>query len=137
MSENNKQNNRLANNALALLARLAITQYQQKFDIKAGPEQILALLRWAAASDKADVNALLVNCGEAMSSAHRRFFESNDIRFEPLADRSVAATEMTYRGKKILKQTHSQESVAESKNDGEDGRKGKRKITYRGQEKWV
>lgn len=118
------------NVALATLSDLAAAKDNRVFEPEQGSEQVLALLQWAVASRDREVNAAFVQVGEYLGSGHKRFFENNGIVFAALLDidppGESEASSKTYRGQSIV-----------ADKTGQQDNKGKRRVIYRGQEKWV
>jgi len=123
--------------SIRFLAVLAATKHGAIFNVSQGPEQVLAMLKWAASSKDTEVNKLFMAIGENLTSAHTRFFESNGVVFTLLPEEVPQTRTMTYRGKSILNAAVSKDEPSAKRASEDDDNKGKRKITYRGQEKWV
>lgn len=135
MSDEKKNSKKELKLALLSLSNLVNTKAGNLFNVSKGSEQVLALLRWSAKSDDIDVNLAFLKVGHYLSSAHKRFFESNGVVFSALADQEAKTVDVTYRGQ-VIKKEAATTSVSESQ-PADDSKKGKRKIIYRGQEKWV
>jgi len=80
-------------------------------------------------ASKHGVNELLMDVGQHVTAAHKRFFMTNGITFEAITEEDVNTVDVTYRGQVIKKDAPTK--------DVDESKKGKRKIIYRGQEKWV
>lgn len=135
MSNEKKKSNKELKLALLSLSNLVATKSGPQFNVGKGSEQVLALLQWAAKSDDIEVSESFLKVGPYLSSAHKRFFESNGVVFSALVEQEAKTVDVTYRGQVIKK-----EAAKASSNESQsvdDSKKGKRKIIYRGQEKWV
>lgn len=119
------------------LSIVAASRHGAIFDLSGGSEQVLALLQWATKSQDPEVNELFMEVGQRLSTAHLRFFERNGVVFEPLSDKPPQTRMMTYRGKSTTKVVPAKTEPNVGKGPNLDGKRGKRKIMYRGQEKWV
>ena len=92
---------------LIILVGLAKDKFNKVFEV--GEQgQVLSLLQWASTQNDLQVRESLVRVGEHLNPGHKRFFD-NDVVFE----------------------------LGEITEKVEDDKKGKKRIIYRGQEKWV
>jgi len=129
MSSEKKNSNKDLKLSLLSLANLVASKHGSVFNVNKNSEQVLALLKWSSESKDKEVNELLMDVGQHVTAAHKRFFMTNGITFEAITEEDVNTVDVTYRGQVIKKDAPTK--------DVDESKKGKRKIIYRGQEKWV
>ena len=117
--------------------RVIASQQGKAFDqAESEQQQVLQVLSWATRQNSADISHHMQVIGDCISPVHRRFFESNNIRFEASSGKVTPSKQTLYRGSKI---THadSGENAESDKTFAPEPPKGKKRIVYRGKEKWV
>ncbi|MGH1486734.1 MAG: hypothetical protein ACRBCI_10980 [Cellvibrionaceae bacterium] len=119
--------------ALVALVKLAYKLDGKKFPINENNQQVLLLLQWASVKRDKEVRGVLTDLVDYLSPGHKRFFESNGISFEPYIEKPDKTISVTYRGS-VVDKVVEKETSAEL---ADSSKVGKKKIIYRGQEKWV
>ena len=94
-------------------------------------EGVLDLLLWAKDQEAKVIQKKLVELGPLLPRPHKRFFEENGIDFSGLSifQRQIPVAD---RGQDPIKGV-----TSDTKEGDEPNQKGKRKVIYRGQVKWI
>lgn len=148
MSENNRNKSQLFKKELNALSDIIASKFGKSFAVNTNSNEVIPLLKFAIQTNDIVVNSYLHSINQYLSQPHRKLFEQNGVDFsaftkgnkskesiqsQPDIDsaRSNKQREMTYRGQTIVKDEPSKQEESKESN------KRKRKIIYRGQEKWI
>lgn len=126
---------KLALSALELQVEL---RERLRFRWADGPEQTALLLQCAKSSEHPNVKSALEKAAELFTEKQKSSLKSYGVDINALLGSKKKPSSdagMTYRGAKV--ETSASTTVKEEIDDVPDEHKGKRKIIYRGQVKWV
>ena len=135
MSQSNASNTKELKLALSALELQVELYTQQRYRWKDGPKQTALLLQCAMDSQHKGINSALKKAALLFSEKQRQSLAQYGVDLSSFVSTNETGTTMTYRGSKVVKpDVASQESVHD---EPSAENKGKRKIIYRGQVKWI